>query len=217
MNLQELLQKVDDIYPNGETNAVKVGHMNTALDSLYPEFGKTKVVETLYTVQDQDEYTFPTGIQDISQILDLSIGNRPIPMNRHDYMQYSFGYEDDNPMGGRVFFQTYNDDGDKFLGLYPIPSQTGLPIRIKYHHSFARLDASDLTQVPELREEYQMLLVFYAIHAIADSGSSADSVQADAYMQKYDYLLMSMWHDKMTREANFPTDRKDNLTWRRYR
>lgn len=217
MNVGELLQRVDELYPNGEENETKVHYMNIAIDTLFPEFGITKVDESLYTQQGEDEYAFPVGIEDIEQVYDLSIGNRPIPSNRHDYIQYSFGYEDEAPMAGRIFFQVYDSSGNKKLGLNPIPAAAGFPIRIKYRKQFANLDHTDLTQVPEIRSEYHMLLVFYAAYSVASAGASPDSVQADSFMQRYDTLLLSMWQDKMVREAENPKRRKDNPTWRRNR
>lgn len=217
MNLTELIKTVDSLYPNAESNNDKIKYMNMALNSLYPEFGKIKSDETLVTVQGDDEYAFPSNIETTSQILDISIGNRPVPLNRHDYLRYSLGYEDEYPKAGRIYYQIYDSSGNQALVFHPIPSRSGLPIRIKYHQRFAELNPNTMDQVPELREEYQMMLAFYAVHMIAAKSASPDAVQADVFMQKFDSVLLQMWHHKMDREANNPVLRKDNSTWRRYR
>ena len=74
MTTDELLTLCDDLYPNAATDATKVIYMNMAQKVLSAEgFGSVVTDETLETVADDDEYSFPEGLSDISQIEYLEI------------------------------------------------------------------------------------------------------------------------------------------------
>ena len=70
----ELITLIDDLYSNADTSATKVSYMNMAQKILSAEgFGSVVTDETLETVSGDDEYSFPEGLSDISQIEYLEI------------------------------------------------------------------------------------------------------------------------------------------------
>lgn len=74
--IQELLNKVDDMYPHANTDATVVGYMNDCQNQLSPYFGLIAEDTTLATIANDDEYDLPTGIDDIEQIESLDIYNK---------------------------------------------------------------------------------------------------------------------------------------------
>lgn len=215
MNVQQLLNLTDSMYPNGEDNNTKIAYMNMAIDSLSAEFGRTAVDESVVTVAGQDEYTFPDGVEDINQIIGLGVGNSVTPDSRYEYTPYMLGYKEDNPLLYRTYFQIYDDEGDKTLGLYPAPTVSGLPIRIRYHRILAKLSPTSLTQVPEFDSRYHFILAVYACFKICSTGPSPDAIQANTFMQQYDDTLMEMWKNKMNADLEQRDRTAYDRTWRR--
>lgn len=215
MTVQELLDLTNVLYPNAESTDNKVKFMNVALRSLSPYFGLTAEDDSLYTIADQDEYAFPTGLSDVSQIIALAVGNRAVPTNRYDYTKYAISKRDDDPMRYNSFWQIMDSNGDKKIALYPIPSSTGLPIIIRYHKKLTEFSSSDLSAEPEFDSRYHDMLAFYCIHMICSSGASPDDVQANAFMQKYDGRLNELWKNQMESEKKRYNHRRDNKQWHR--
>jgi len=74
MNVTALLALVLKLYPHSDTSANVVTYMNMAQKDLSAEgFGLIAVDETLETIANDDEYTYPSTIEDISQIEYLEI------------------------------------------------------------------------------------------------------------------------------------------------
>lgn len=213
--VQALLNAVDDIYPNAMSNATKVRYMNMAVRGLSPYFGLIAEDNSLVTVEDQDAYSFPTGISDVAQIIEFAVGTQATPSNRYDYTKYYLSKRDDDPMIGDSYFQIVDSNGDKKLCIYPVPTTADLPIVIRYHKQLTELSADNLSAEPEFDSRFHDLLVFYCIHQICASGSSPDTLQADIYMQKYDDMLAALWKFQMEKESSQKNKRRDNRQWHR--
>ena len=71
----QLLTAVDANYSNAATDATVVGYFNEAQNKISPYFGLIAEDTTLYTVADNDSLAFPTGIDDVSQIITFDINN----------------------------------------------------------------------------------------------------------------------------------------------
>jgi hypothetical protein len=69
----ELLALIEAQYSSAVTSAQKVIYMNEAQKRLCNDFGLVVVDESLSTIADDDEYAFPTGLTDITQIEYLEI------------------------------------------------------------------------------------------------------------------------------------------------
>jgi hypothetical protein len=65
----------DAMYANGESNTNKVLFMNKAQREMSPYFGLIATDSSITTLADDDEYSLPTGISDITQIEYLEVAD----------------------------------------------------------------------------------------------------------------------------------------------
>jgi hypothetical protein len=72
---QQLLKRIDSKYPSATSDTVKIEYMNEAQHLLSSEFGRVVTDTSIVTEADNDEYTLPTGIEDISQIETFDVSN----------------------------------------------------------------------------------------------------------------------------------------------
>lgn len=214
MTTAQLLALIDQLYPNAESAQSKVQYMNLAQNELSPYFGVTVENSSLTTTADDDSYAFPTGLEDVSQILTIDIGNEATPQTRHSYNKYFQGNRDEIPVGSNVFFQLIDSTGAKSLGLYPIPGTTGLPIRIRFNKKLTDLSVTAQTLSPDFDSRYHVLLAYYAVAMICGSGASPDAVQHDYYMRKWDDGLSELWKLRMNQGRIHKNKRRCNIQWR---
>jgi len=73
--VQQLLLSIQDKYPSLVPDSVKIKYMNEAQDQLSNDFGIIATDTSLVTRANDDEYTLPTGIEDISQIETFDVAN----------------------------------------------------------------------------------------------------------------------------------------------
>lgn len=212
---QQLLNLINEMYPSSSavTDSVKISYMNMAQDSLSPHFGKIVTDSTLLTVAAQDSYTLPTGIEDVSEIETLDVGNQATPIDRYDYTRYHVSPKDCDPIGGNAYFQEYTSTGVKKLVLYPCPSEANLPIRIRYHKKLTALSVTSLASSPDFDSRFHDMLALYACYMICSTGSSPDTIQADRFMQSYDDSLSQVWRLQMEQKSINPAKRRDNRHW----
>jgi len=215
MTFQQILQRVAELYPHGEQASTIINHINSAQDDLSAYFGKTIVDTSLSTTADTDEYAFPSGVSDCSEIKILEVGSSSTPTDRFDYTAYKFHEIESGRPSGNCYYQIYSSSGAKSIGIYPIPAETGIPIRITYNKSLDSASVSALTESPEFDERYHDLLVYYACYMICSSGASPDAVQANAFFQKYKDGVEELWRLKNNKEIRTPLKRKYNSTWDR--
>lgn len=213
MTVQELLDMTDDLYPNGETDAAKVSYMNIAIHTLAKYFGKVIEDATLVTVKDQDEYSYPAGIEDATQIISLAIARQATPYDRYDYRQYKLSRSEHDPKSYYSFHEIISDTGTKKFVLYPVPDEDDLTIVIRYNKIIPDLSASVLTASPEIDSRYHEALAFYAVHMICAKGASPDTTQANTYMQKFDAIEQALWKDSMEAKKAMKKKPRDNRQW----
>lgn len=215
MNLQSLLVLTDSLYPNAESDSNKVAFMNLALNDLTKFFGLIVTDVSLTTVDGQDEYTFPTGLLDVSQIILLDIETQATPDNRYDYTRYVKGYSLDMHQTGHSYFQAQSSAGVKSLILYPAPDVTGLNVRIRYRKQLTSLSSTDLTASPEFDPAFHDALAFYCVHTLCSIGPSADEGQANFYMQKYKSVVGQIGRAASEEKNRHPIKPKENRQWLR--
>lgn len=215
MTIQQLLTLIDDLYrDNAVSDTSKIRFMNMALDELSPYFGLVVTDSTLVTVATQDYYTFPTGLSDITQIELLDVGNRATPTDRYDYTRYTPAYKEDDPVQYNSYRQEYSSAGVKTLILYPVPTVSGYPIRIRYHKKLAELSSTSLSTSPEFDERFHDMLATYACYMICSTGASPDVNQANRFMDQYNESLNMLWKLSMEQDIVYPRKRRDNKHWR---
>lgn len=211
--VQQLISSVDRWYANNFNDTDKVAFFNEAQDELSPYFGNVVEDNTLVTVADQDSYAFPTGLTDVYQIISMGIAGEATPDTRYSYSKYDIITRDDYPEGTHAYFQTVSVAGVKKLVIQPTPMTSGFPIRIRYRKPLTLLSATSLGSSPDFDSRYHDILVWYACHAIAASGSSPDTIQADMFMQKFENAVEEIWHFQLTNEVKSPIRRRDNRHW----
>lgn len=214
MTLAQMLSMVKSIYPTATSDSDIVRFMNMGQDSLSEYFGVTVENSTLTTTALDDSYAFPTGLDDVSQIVSLDIGDQASPLTRHSYTKYFQGNRDEIPVGSGVYFQLISSTGAKSLGLYPIPAITGLPIRIRFNKKLTDLSITSQGSSPDFDSRYHDLLVWYALSMICGSGASPDAVQHDFFQSKYDEGINDLWKLRMNQGRVSKNKRKCNVQWR---
>ena len=215
MTVTELLALVDATHTNTESVANKVSFMNIALRGMSPYFGLVVEDDSLVTVADQDAYSYPTGLTDVSQIISLAVANVEVPTTRYQYTQYSQSKRDDDPMWTNSYWQIIDSNGAKKLCLYPIPSTADLPIIIRFRKALTALSASALTVEPEFDSRFHDMLAFYCVHYLFAYGSNPDTTQANAYMQKYEDRYAEFWKFEMEKASKQGNRKTDNRQWHR--
>jgi hypothetical protein len=208
-----MITLADSLYPNAATSADKIGFMNLAQNSLSKYFGTIVEDDSLKTEADEDMYSYPTGIKDISQIISLAVAISATPENRYQYTRYKLNNRADNPRSITGYYQIIDSAGAKKLAIYPIPTEDDLPVVIRYRKELTVLTTT--AQTPDFDSKYHSLLVFYCCHMICTVGSSPDSYQADMFMAKYDTLLGDLWKETMINEKKNNKTRRDNKQWHR--
>lgn len=215
MTFNQIISRIYNLYPHGESQATVVSHINAGMDELSLYFGKVIVDESKSTTDGVDTVTFPAGVEDISEIMFLDVGNKAVPSDRYDYTRYSYCDMEVEKPNTLNYFQVYSSTGAKSIGLFPIPSTTGLPIRITYRRKLTEATTTTLSSEPEFDSRYHDLLIYFACYMICSSGASPDAIQADAFYQKWEEGLAEIWRHKMQTSINAPKKRKDNFTWHR--
>lgn len=169
---------------------------------------------TVYSTYYYDEITSVTGADWVvdGDADSLSIGTKN---SRYDTQRYPIGYRNDKPFSARCIYQAYSSAGVKSLVIYPAPVVAGLPIMIRYKKPLTALSSTSLTASPEFDSKYHHMLAIYACYAIAASGSSPDTIQANRFSAEYDGLVQQLWRDGAIKKINSPKQRKDNRTWYR--
>lgn len=216
MNLQALLNAVNRDYPNSVSNTDKVAYMNDAMSFLSPYFGTIIEDDSLTTVVAQDSYAFPTGLTDVYEIISLAIANQATPSSRYDYTQYHLSKSEEAPMVAYSYYQIIDSTGAKKLAIYPAPTIAALKIIIRYRKKLTDLDENLLTASPEFDSRYHHILALYCCHKICASGSSPDTIQANMFMQKYDFARQEMRKFYMEQEKGQKKKGRDNKQWHRY-
>lgn len=214
MNTQQLLNLIDARYPNAVSKTAKIGYMNACLNELSAKgFGLLVESVSTLTVEDQQGYTFPTGLADIADIEHLAVASSATPDSRYDYVQYRPGYANDNQHSGNIYFQMVSSAGVKTIGLYPVPSAAGYPIMIRFYRKITELSDTDLSQEPEFDSRFHELLALFACYEICASGASPDTIQANAFLSRYDDLLTQLKHRKLAINSKFPQGRRYSSWW----
>ena len=212
-----LIKIVDSLYPNAVSVEDKIIYMNFAQDELSPYFGVIVEDSTTVTVADQDNYPYPTGLNDISQIETLIIENQATPSDRYDYTEYKRRTDYQNTMQPYGYFQIINSSGARKFAIYPAPATSGLAIVIRYKKALTELSASSLGAEPDFDKRFHDLLAIYCCHMICASGASPDAFQADMFMQKYESGLQDLWKFQVEQETKQKRKRRDNPQWHKTR
>lgn len=213
MTIAQLVSMVDLLYPNIETTQNKVTFMNQAQRILNPYFSILVAADDL-TEAGLGEYPLPTGCTDVSQIVSLGISKTvTTPENRYDFTYYKKNTAQDYPTEGNGYFQIVSETGVKGLVIYPTPDTDDHVISILFRKPLTELVYTTTTQVPDFDSNYHDLLAFYAAHMICMKGANPDTMQADAFMQKWESGLREIYRKDMNDKILHPKKARDNPQW----
>ena len=217
--VSELISLIDVMMPSATSNSDKIRYMNMGQDALSDQFGLVITNSSLFTVSGTDEYDFPTGITDISQIEDFGIGYH-VPIigaipERDDITRYKIGYADVHPNLGNCIYQNYSSTGKKSFVICPKPAVTGLQITIRYHAKLTDLSVLDLDKIPEFDSRYHNLLAVFACHQICANGPSPDTIQANRFASSFNDGLLDLREQSYRQQIAAPKKPTYNKLWNR--
>ena len=214
--VQQLINLVDLDFPNAEQDTTKVAYMNLAIDEISDYFGLEVEDSSLVTVATQDEYTLPTGIRDISQIISLAVAWETSPTDRYSYTKYVLAKREDNPMQYNSYYQVVDSSGVRKLVIYPVPGTSGFPIRIRYHKKITALSSTSLSAEPEFDSEFHSMLASFCCYKLASAGASPNEQQSDKFLAEYDQKLGKLWKRSLEKDNKTTKRKSDNRQWHRY-
>lgn len=212
MTLQQMITSMSRMYPVAMELTVRIDYLNQALVAI-EEYFDNFVATSFVTVADQDEYSMPTGITDISQIVSLGVSKSVPPVDRYDYEPWRPGTMLNRPQTYNTYYQLPDTDGVPKLILYPVPTVDNHVVSIIYKAHYEPFDASNLTAVPHFDTRYHIYLVYLANHLLASSGHAPDTDIADINMQRWLSAVEDLEFQRMSRDATNPHKKKDNPWW----
>lgn len=142
----------------------------------------------------------------------ISVGVR---LGRYESTVYKIGHKNDRPVSSPCIYQGHSSSGGKSIILNPAPTQSGIPITIRYRRLLQDLSASDLDFEPEFDAKYHEYLAYYACYEICSRGSSPDAIQTNRFAGECEEILRNLRRQKMRQSILAPNKRKENRQWLR--
>jgi hypothetical protein len=210
--LQEIINFLNRKYPShGESNANIVLDLDMIHKDIYMQLRRLSNRYDIYefnTVANQMYYTIPQNfrIEDIEKVM-VSVDAQGTTFEEYRLR----GLKDDN-IDGRFYGR--GADGTLFL-VYDKKAinKTGLKVHLYYFVRPTDLDSSDLSQVPDLEEDYHDLLKFGIVQEIASQGHNPDIEIANYYQQKFEEKLMKVKSDIENKLQNAPLRIAQQKEW----
>jgi len=188
MTVQEILNEIDERYPNTISVATKIGWLNIILKQIYQKAPKENTY-TFTTVTDQALYDLPEYIKvkNIKPPLLITVDDLAID-NDTRFLKYYFAGQMEtlesewaNKLSGYRYYSAEFNELDQ-IGIYPVPGDTGLIAKFIYKKYPVTLTTDNLTASPDILDEYHELLVYESIIKCAMSGNNPDIDTANAYI-----------------------------------
>lgn len=196
--VQQLIDKIDYLYPNSFTDAQKVDVMNDVQREIFRELQKEDFYE-FTTIADQCFYTMPSNMS-IEHIIYVGISSDTTITDDSDFQEYTYAKQDETLTGYKYF-----DGLDGQIGIYPVPDTTGENARIRYYKRPGLMSTNSLTATPDLEEDWQKILVYGAISELASAGSSPDIDVANNFTIKYNSLMQLISQARYERAPHYPS------------
>ena len=213
MTVQEILNEIDIRYPNTISSTIKIGWMNLILKQIYKHIPNEHTF-TFPLVEGQALYDLPADIkvENIINPILLTIEDTIIDtstrFNKYSYaglldtLQGNFG----NKLSGQRYYSA-NFNGLNQIGIYPVPTKTGLLCKFVYKRYPTVLTEADLTAEPDIREEWQEILVYECIIKSALSGNNPDADTANIYIPIRNALMRDITDVKYEYDPEYPSTR----------
>lgn len=170
MKLQEILDEIAEKYPHSLSNASVIRKINQIQNELFRTTFRVKTV-SLYNLQKGVfAYSLPFPQTNIIEVVVCG---------------EEYHYQDYRQKSNSPFYYFIGTTG---IGLYPTPKEdveNGLSLF--YFRYPAQLSEADLNAVPELDNDFHMLLVYGALVQIAET--YADGAMVNNFTAKYNGLI----------------------------
>lgn len=213
MLVSAFLTGVDDMYPNGFTDAQKIGWMNEAIYKVYKDIGMDDYSDVT-TVADQSIYAFPTYVEpELIKAMTVSLSSEDADELHYQRHLNPLALNDPLKVNGWA-----KVDEDYFI-IYPEPTESGQVIRI-YHQlkppEYASTDtAEDLEDY--LRRDYLLVLRYDVLHTMAVAND--DIIKANNFGVLYNEEFLRVRRQKWQKAGKYPRTvdtMKANSRQRRY-
>ena len=213
MTVQEILNEIDTRYPNTISNAIKIGWMNLILKQIYKHI-PSEHTYTFTTVANQALYTLPDyiKIENITNPILITTSDTIIDTDTTFHKYYYAGVIDTiegnfgNKLSGYRFYSaTYN--GLNQIGIYPVPTETGLVGKFVYKKYPTTLSEENLSAEPDIQEEWQEILIYECIIKAALSGNNPDTDIANIYIPLRNAIMRDIIDVKYQKEPEYKSTR----------
>lgn len=215
MTIQQILNMVDEIYPNPVSPATKISFLNTAMGDMAREYGRMKEDVSTKTVVGQEEYSLPSDCIDFSHVEALWVSTTTTPTKDSDYQVYVRGFYNDNPKSSYTYYAIGDTEAHavQTFGLTPIPTVVDLPIVIRYRSRNDSYTVLDLAEEPDIDSRWHDALAYYIVHMCASIGTIPDAAIANFWGDKYNDSIQNYKMAQNRKEQVAPKRRKDNPQW----
>jgi hypothetical protein len=201
--VNQLLTDIDRRFPNTFSQADKIDWLNEVQDEVFREAAIHEILEIdtisdvpFYELRDEDE------IIEFEMVKVLTVDNKEY--EPADITQDS---------RSNIFYKIldYNNSEAPMFGIYPTPTVDGKKIRIFYERRPTPLSVSNLNAIPDLKEDYQVILKYGVWIIIAEAMD--DIVKANNYTLRYNAEMKKIKQERYEKMAKYPST-KDVMTKR---
>lgn len=170
MTLQEILDEISEKYPHGLTNESVIRKINIVQNELFRTLFRKRTM-SIYNIQkDMFAYSLPFPQFNIMDVV----------VDGTEYI-----YQDTKKKGNVPFYYFIGKD---VIGLYPTPDKDIVGgLSLFYNIYPKQLSESDLAVVPDLDQDFHMLLVYGPLVHICESFN--DVAMVNNFTNKYNGIV----------------------------
>lgn len=209
----QLLAAIDKLYPNTLSAADKVDFMNDELRETSREL-PIEGIFSFITVANNSIISLPVyipvdGIMDpiLITTVDTVIGSGTV------FDEYHFARLSDGLSGHKYYRADFA--GLNNIGIYPVPTVSGLIGMFIYEGKAQPLSAVALDTKPGIQGEWVNLLKWKCLQRIAQAGDSPDVEMANNYQAEYNELYDKMQMGMFRKRIHKHKPDGGNSWWRR--
>lgn len=170
MNLQEILDEIAEKYPHGMSNDSVIRKINQIQGELFRTTFRVKTMSIYNVDEGVFVYSLPFARSNLSDVV----------IDGTEYL-----YQDSKKRSNTPYYYFVGPTG---LGIYPTPEKTIVDgMSLLYYMSPTLLTVDTLTAVPDLDQDFHMLLVYGVLAQICESFN--DVAMVNNYTNKYNGLI----------------------------
>lgn len=171
MKLQEILNEIAEKYPHGLSNDSVIRKINQIQNELFRTTFQVRTAAIYHLRKGVFAYTLPFPR---SSLCDVVVNGVELK------------YQDSKKNSNTESF--YYFIGDRGLGIYPTPDKDSEnSLTLFYYKRPVQLSESNLQAIPELDQDFHLLLVYGALAQICESFQ--DTAMINNYTAKYNGLI----------------------------